>query len=411
MADSAMVNPCPRADAAAAATPSAVQRVGVLGGGQLAWMMVEAGQRLGMEVVVQATQATDPAIANAREAGYAGATTAIVAPLDDITATAQLAQHCPIITFENEFIDVNALATIAAQGICFRPSLAALTPLLDKYTQRSYLQGLGLPVPRFAPITPETDLVTLGFQFPVVIKSRRHGYDGQGTFILQDQAALAQFWQQLPAPPEAHAFMVEEYIPFQQELAVMAVRSIQGEVITYPVVETHQENQICHWVMVPVNLGTAIQTEIEAISTQLLSALDAVGVFGIELFLTSAGQIYVNEVAPRTHNSGHLTLDACVTSQFEQHLRAICGLSLGATHLKQPGAVMVNLLGLDTLADDYADKRQRLVDIPGAFVHWYGKTQARPGRKLGHVTVLLDAADRALALEMANQIETLWYST
>lgn len=385
------------------------QPVGVLGGGQLAWMMVAAAQRLGIEVVVQTPQATDPAIANTPQVHDPDSPRVILAPLTDVTATAQLAQRCPIITFENEFVDLAALGALADQGICFRPSLATLSKLLDKYDQRTYLQGIGLPVPQFAPITPETDLQALGFQFPVVIKSRRHGYDGQGTFILPDQAVLDQFWQQRQVT-DASAFMVEAFVPFQRELAVIAVRSLQGEVLTYPVVETHQVDQVCRWVIAPVDLGEATQHQIEDLATTLLTGLDAVGVFGIELFLTSAGQVLINEVAPRTHNSGHLTLDACVTSQFEQHLRAICGLSLGATHLKQPGAVMVNLLGFETAITDYCDRRHRIAAIPGAHVHWYGKSHAYPGRKLGHVTVLLDRGDRDLALATVAEVEALWYS-
>jgi 5-(carboxyamino)imidazole ribonucleotide synthase len=371
-------------------------------------MMVAAAQRLGIEVVVQTPQATDPAVANAQPAHDPDSPRAILAPLTDIDATAQLAQQCSIITFENEFVDLAALGALADRGICFRPSLATLSKLLDKYDQRTYLQDLGLPVPQFAPITPETDLQALGFQFPVVIKSRRHGYDGQGTFILPNQAALDQFWQQQVT--DTSAFMVETFVPFQRELAVIAVRSLQGEVLTYPVVETHQADQVCRWVMAPVDLSEATQSQIEDLAATLLTELDAVGVFGIELFLNSTGQVLVNEVAPRTHNSGHLTLDACVTSQFEQHLRAICGLSLGATYLKQPGAVMVNLLGFETAIADYRDRRHRITAMPGAHVHWYGKSHAHPGRKLGHVTVLLDRGDRDLALATVAEVEALWYS-
>ena len=409
MPESAIAPPSPTitstAEAQSADEPPT--RVGVLGGGQLAWMMVEASQRLGIEVIVQTPEVTDPAIANAHPIDAA----AVLAPLDDATATAQLAQRCQIITFENEFVDLVALAVLADQGTCFRPSLDTLTPLLDKYQQRTYLHNLGLPVPLFAPITPTTDLDALGFQFPLVIKSRRHGYDGQGTFILNDQTSLTQFWQQQHIPPEtlATAFMVEAFVPFQRELAVIAVRSLGGEVLTYPVVETHQPDQICRWALAPVDLSEATQTQIESIATTLLPALDAVGVFGIELFLTSTGQVLVNEIAPRTHNSGHLTLDACVTSQFEQHLRAICGLPMGTTHLKQPGAVMVNLLGFETATSNYEHRRRCLAAMPGAHVHWYGKSESRPGRKLGHVTVLLDHRDRNLALDIAAQVETLWY--
>jgi 5-(carboxyamino)imidazole ribonucleotide synthase len=137
--------------------------------------------------------------------------------------------------------------------------------------------------------------------------------------------------------------------------------------------------------------------------------LDAIGIFGIELFLTQEGQVFVNEIAPRTHNSGHLTIDASKTSQFEQHLRAVCGLPLGDPSLHAPGAVMVNLLGFETAVSDYLSQRQRLAAVPNATVHWYGKAESKPGRKLGHVTVLLETKERATAIAVAQQIESLWY--
>ncbi len=372
--------------------------------------MIPAAQQLGIHLMVQTPSPTDSAIATLP---LPETVSAVIAPLTDITATAQLAQHCQVITFENEFVDLTALEPLAAQGTCFRPALSTLAPLLDKYEQRQYLQSLGLPVPNFAPFTPELDLAKWGLSLPVVVKARRHGYDGQGTFVIRDAAALTQFWHRatLPASEQSNPFMVEAFVPFERELAVMAARSVSGDVVTYPVVETYQPDQVCRWVIAPAQLSERTEQTIQAMATQLLTQLQAVGIFGIELFLTSEGQVWVNEIAPRTHNSGHLTLDACPTSQFEQHLRAICGLPLGATHLLSPGAVMVNLLGFETAVSDYAHKRQQLAQFPGAAVHWYGKSQSRPGRKLGHVTVKLDRCDRQLAKATAQQIEAIWYET
>lgn len=388
-----------------------LQRVGVIGGGQLAWMMTEAAQPLGIEVFVQTPSRSDPAVANAEQAGYATATEAIVAPLNDVAATAQLAQRCQVITFENEFVDLKALQALADQGVEFRPALSALAPLLDKYEQRSHLQSLGLPVPSFDQLCPEMTPEQLGLGWPLVVKSRRHGYDGQGTFILSDQAALAQFWQQLSSPPEtwSNAFMAEAFVSFERELAVMAARSLAGEVVIYPVVETHQQDQVCHWAIAPVSLQPSLNQDIRDIATTLLNQLQVVGIFGIELFLSRSGQVLVNEIAPRTHNSGHMTIDACRTSQFEQHLRAICGHPLGDPSLLSPGAVMVNLLGFEVADHDYGEKRRQLATIPNACVHWYGKFQARSGRKLGHVTVPLESQERHAALQVVEAIEAIWY--
>jgi 5-(carboxyamino)imidazole ribonucleotide synthase len=384
-----------------ASTP--IKQVGVIGGGQLAWMMAAAAQSLGIEFVVQTPHRNDPAVAIA--------TDAILAPLEDSEATAQLAARCQVITFENEFVDLQALGKLEAQGICFRPNLKTLTPLLDKYDQRRYLQELGLPVPRFAKLAPDSNWKALDFAFPLVIKARRHGYDGQGTFIMEKEAELASFWERLQRGNHSltDAFMLEEFVPFERELAVIATRSPSGTVTTYPIAETQQENQICHRVIVPADLTPAILEAGETIAHTLLNRLKAIGVFGIELFLTSTGKVLVNEIAPRTHNSGHFTLEACETSQFEQHLRAVCNLPLGNPGLCSPGAVMVNLLGFEHAQDNYLTKRQQLAEIPSAFVHWYGKTNSYPGRKLGHVTVLLNSPERNRALEIAQKIEAIWY--
>lgn len=389
-----------------------VKRVGVIGGGQLAWMMAGAAQKLGIELVVQTPHQNDPAV------GITSST--IFAPVDDAVATAELATRCDAITFENEFIDREALLPLEKQGVCFRPKLQVLAPLLDKYDQRCYLRDIGLPVPHFVALenaqSPESVAQNLESEgninsslkelnYPTVLKARRHGYDGQGTFILHDRHALESTWQKLEHAP----VLLEEFIPFERELAVIAARSVTGEVVSFPIVETQQENQVCHRVLVPADLDVRVVAEIETIARQLLNSLGAVGVFGIELFLTKAGQVLVNEVSPRTHNSGHFTLDACETSQFEQHLRAVCGLPLGNPALKSAGAVMVNLLGYEYSQNDYFAKRQQLANMPNARVHWYGKSESRPGRKLGHVTVLLESANRSEAEAIAHSVESIWY--
>jgi 5-(carboxyamino)imidazole ribonucleotide synthase len=387
-----------------------VKRVGVIGGGQLAWMMADAAEALGIELVIQTPHPTDPAV------GIASDT--IFAPIDDATATAKLASRCDVITFENEFINLEALKPLVQQGICFRPRLEALAPLLDKYDQRCYLEDIGLPQPGFMTLEGEVGneefLHAASFgqpmnlselEFPLVFKARRHGYDGQGTFIVRDSNSLQETWKKL-----GHSsVLVEEFIPFERELAVIAARSVAGEVVVYPVVETQQEEQVCRRVLVPAEISLSVVEEIEAIAHTLLNSLQVVGVFGIELFLTTSGKVLVNEVSPRTHNSGHYTLDACETSQFEQQLRAVTGLPLGSPALQCDGAVMVNLLGYEYSQNDYLDKRQKLANLPRSFVHWYRKTESRPGRKLGHVTVLLDSPQRSSAQATIQKIESLWY--
>ena len=248
-------------------------------------------------------------------------------------------------------------------------------------------------------------------RFPVVLKARRHGYDGQGTFIVKDLNTLQQKLEasSTKQPGEQPLFLLEEFIPFERELAVIAARSSAGEIVTYPIVETQQQDQVCRRVLVPADISPDVVAEIEAIAHTLLHSLQAVGIFGIELFLTPEGKVLVNEIAPRTHNSGHFSLDACEVSQFEQHLRAVCGLPLGNPALSCDGAVMVNLLGYEHSENDYLAQRQQIEQIPRSHVHWYGKTTSRPGRKLGHVTVLLEAENRDEREAIAQTVESIWY--
>lgn len=363
-------------------------------------MMAGAAQKLSLQLVVQTPSPDDPAVSVADEV--------IFAPIDDAAATAQLAERCDAITFENEFIDLEALQNLAGTGVSFRPRLEALAPLLDKYEQRSYLQALGLPVPQFrlldAAIASPTALPSA---FPVVLKARRHGYDGYGTFIIKSQAEFLALWERLDRP----SMLLEEFVPFEKELAVMAARGVTGEIAIYPVVETQQENQVCRRVIAPAAVSRDAIARVGDIARTLLTKLEVVGIFGIELFLARDGNVLVNEIAPRTHNSGHYTLDACDISQFEMHLRAVAGLPLGSPSLNCEGAVMVNLLGYESSRSDYQQKRAKIAEIPGARLHWYGKAESRPGRKLGHVTVLLEGQELARAAKIARQIETLWYAT
>ncbi|BAZ16155.1 phosphoribosylaminoimidazole carboxylase ATPase subunit [Calothrix sp. NIES-4071] len=415
-----------------------MKRIGVIGGGQLAWMMDEAASKLGLEVVVQTPSAKDPAVALRHNNGchktnsaqyliepqqrlFAITETPVKEPInfvqarvDDAVATVQLAKNSDVITFENEFVDLEALSTLAERGVCFRPRLEALAPLLDKYHQRCYLRDIGLPVPAFTSfdVINTTNGAISNLNFPVVLKARRHGYDGQGTYIIKDEHSFRKVISQLENgrfKASNTEFLLEEFVGFKYELAVIAARSIDGEVVIYPVVETQQEQQVCRRVIVPANISPQVTAQIEDIAKTLLSSLDAVGVFGIELFLTQKDSVLINEVAPRTHNSGHFSIDACETSQFEQHLRAVCGLPLGSTALTSPGAVMVNLLGYENSLSDYREKRERIEHLENAHLHWYGKTESRPGRKLGHVTILLDNKSRDAAQLAARTVELIWY--
>ncbi|MEO0540690.1 MAG: 5-(carboxyamino)imidazole ribonucleotide synthase [Cyanobacteria bacterium P01_A01_bin.105] len=380
------------------------QRVGVIGGGQLAWMMAAGAERLTLDLVVQTPKPDDPAVSIAPDP--------VLAAVADASGTAALARRCEVITFENEFIDLAGLRHLEAQGTRFYPQLDCLAPLLDKYTQRQYCQGIGLPSPVFATLAEKADLARLAIVvetigLPLALKTRRHGYDGQGTFILNTLDEVQDTWAQLSYQP----VLLEAFVSFEQELAVMVARGQDGSVAVYPVVESEQINQVCRRVIAPACVTDAVTQQVHALATRLVTALDYVGILGIELFLTADQQVLINEIAPRTHNSGHYTLDACQTSQFEQQLRAVIGHPLGATAMTCPQAVMVNLLGYDTATTagnaEYTDKLAALSAIDNAHVYWYGKTASRPGRKLGHVTVLTQGQQPPA--ETIQAVEACWY--
>ncbi|PNJ93367.1 5-(carboxyamino)imidazole ribonucleotide synthase [Cylindrospermopsis raciborskii C04] len=379
-----------------------MKRIGIIGGGQLALMMGEPAKTLGLELIVQTPAITDPAVAIAHDV--------VLASVGDAVATNILANKSDLITFENEFVDLDALSDLEKQGVCFRPHLDALSPLLDKYHQRCYLRDLNLPVPQFFPWVNCPDLASkieyLGF--PLVVKSRRHGYDGQGTFIVDNHASFSTLVNQVDKKPVE--FLIEEFVPFTKELAIVAARSVKGEIVTYPVVETQQEKQVCRRVIVPADITPDQEDQIVAIARKILTSLGVVGVFGIELFITAGGKILINEIAPRTHNSGHFSLDACKTSQFEQQLRAVVGMDLGDTSLTVPAAVMVNLLGYEESHNEYFQTREKLATIPHSHLHWYGKRESRLGRKLGHITILIEELNRELIEKIIYEVESIWYT-
>ena len=373
------------------------KQVGVIGGGQLAWMMAAEAPELGIKLVVQTPNQDDPAVSRADEV--------IFAPIDELEGTVKLAQYSDVITFENEFVDLDTLHKVEKYGgsACFYPSLATLKPLLDKYDQRSYLQKIGVSVPKFS-LYPTTEHIESDYNFPAVLKARRHGYDGQGTFIIKDAENLKWLAKTVPV----NELLVEEFIPFKKELGIIAARNRLGEVAIYPVTETRQENQVCIWTIAPADVRDEVAKSVKAIARTILEKLNVVGVFGIEFFLTADDRVLVNEIAPRTHNSGHYTLDGCETSQFAMQLQAVTGMSLGSTKLKSAGALMVNLLGFEESDSNYQDKRSQILQIPNSFVHWYGKT-SHPGRKLGHVTVVLNKQELTQAKSIIEQIKFIWY--
>jgi 5-(carboxyamino)imidazole ribonucleotide synthase len=354
-------------------------RIGIFGGGQLAQMLTQAAISLGLETAIFERVADSPAGRLTRHE--------VVGAWEDPEAQARFAACCDLVTLENEFVDAQILAQLEAAGMPVFPTAATVGLVQDKLTQKQRLAAAGLAVPPFRAVATPAEVLTAGAElgWPLVLKARRNGYDGYGNASVRTPAQLEPAWQRLAA--RGSPLLVEAWAPFVRELAVMVVRGRDGAARAYPVVETIQREHICHVVRAPAALPPAQTVAATELALSAVASVNGIGIFGVELFELPDGRMLVNELAPRPHNSGHYTIEGAVTSQFENHLRAVLGWPLGATTLRAPAVVMVNLLGRRTgpLAPDALS---RALAVPGAHLHLYGKREARPGRKLGHVTVL-----------------------
>lgn len=375
--------------------------LGILGGGQLGRMTIQAASKLGIDVVVGDAKSRSPAGRLAQgEVIFSGG-------WDDDQAIAEIARQAPVITLENEFVDAGVLQKLESAGSTVLPSPGCVRTVQDKLKQKTAMQEAGIPVPAFREVREPGDLRKIGDQlgWPFVLKARRDGYDGYGNRKLDKGDDPADACSQLGWPDRE--LFVEQFVPFERELAVIVVRGRDGETINYPVVETQQdpELQICRVVIAPADISAALAGQVEQIARGAVESVGGTGTFGVELFLLSDGQVLVNELAPRPHNSGHYSIEGCVTSQFENHVRAVLGLPLGDPSLREGAAVMVNLLGH---GGDMPDRDQFAAALrePGIHLHNYGKDQSRPGRKMGHITACGAAADEALerAQRAADQI-------
>ena len=355
--------------------------IGVVGGGQLARMLVQAAAQRDVPIAVQTSDAADPA------AGLASRL--VAADPRDVAGTRELVVGCDGITFENEWVNIDALLPLEQQGVRFQPSLAALSPLVDKLSQRQLLDDLAIPSPPWCPlslISPAQPALPQGWTFPVMAKASRGGYDGKGTVVLRDIDGLAQLLRAVPADD----WLLESWVDYELELALVVSRDQRGRIRHFPLVQTHQHQQVCDWVLAPAPVDPSVAALAYNVAASLMTKLGYVGVLALEFFYGPAG-LQVNEIAPRTHNSGHFSIEACTSSQFDQQLCIAAGLPVPDPELKSRGALMVNLLGLDHDRHAPLDQRlEALEAVPGLHLHWYGKSPETPGRKLGHVTLLLE---------------------
>ena len=377
--------------------------IGVVGGGQLALMLGEAARKREIDIAVQTTSAEDPASFYASKI--------FLGNENDITSTKEMAKVCKSITFENEWVDIEGLVDLENEGINFIPRLDSLKPLLDKISQRTLLRDLEIPGPewmRLSSINLGENKLPYKWKFPLMAKASTGGYDGKGTKVINDYFELNELINSV----DKDLWFLEKWVDYQKEYSLVTSRDSLGTFRTFPLVETYQSKQVCDWVLAPANVDHQLEAMAHNIAASLLTKLNYVGVLAIEFFYGPKG-LLVNEIAPRTHNSAHYSIEACKSSQFDQQICIAAGLPLSDPKLTVPGSLMVNLLGLSKEINCSIEERLgQIRNIDGANLHWYEKVEEKPGRKLGHVTFLLNENDSNLrrnqAMKLLKKIRSIW---
>lgn len=344
--------------------------IGILGGGQLGRMAAMAAAELGYRCHVFSPEEDAPA----KEVA-AGATTA---PYADLAAVRAFAGAVDVATFEFENVPASTLAAISGTTPV-RPGARALQLSQERAVEKAFVNGLGVATPRWAKVSSPSSLVaaSAGTGFPAILKTARFGYDGKGQVRIDSPADLIDAWHRIG---EREAIL-ESVIEFEREISVIAARGLDGDLATYVAVDNVHRDGILHTTTAPSAAPAEVAAAADGIARRIAVALDLVGLVAVEMFVVADGGVLVNEIAPRPHNSGHWTLDACAVSQFEQFVRAVAGLPLGDP-ARHSDAVMTNLIG------DEVDSWEAAAGERGACLHLYGKAETRPGRKMGHVTRL-----------------------
>ena len=358
-------------------------KIGIVGGGQLAMMMTQAAQNLGITItVIDPTPNCPAALVGASQ---------ILADYNDATAIKELSELTDVITIDFEHVNCVALQELVDDGKSVCPEPGTILMIQDKLRQCEFLDSHDLPVADFKELDSlEAAEKALDlFDGKMLLKARHQSYDGKGNAVVTAKN-LETAWNSFSNVK----LYAEAFIPFVKEIAVILARDLKGNTVLYPTVETIHINNICHKVFLPGDLTDAVREKAENIALATAEHLGGAGVFAIEMFLTKDNGILINEIAPRVHNSGHPTIEGSVTSQFEQHLRAVSGMQLGSSDMKHNAAVMINLLGI---RDGTADARgvENAMAIDGVTVHMYGKHEVKIGRKMGHLTAVADTLEEA----------------
>ncbi|TCT14708.1 5-(carboxyamino)imidazole ribonucleotide synthase [Natranaerovirga pectinivora] len=363
-------------------------RIGIIGGGQLGKMMILDAKRLGYYVVILDPNNHCPAHSIADEH--------IVAEFDNINAFFELASKVDVITYEFEHINVDALKSLEEKGHSVYPTSNTLSLIQNKYIQKKWLKEAGIPVPNFIAINSINDLEPekLPFSFPVVLKTCTGGYDGKGNYVIKSPEDIENAYKTLGEGKVP--LMLEEFIPFEMEISVLACNDQNRKSILFPIAENIHVNSILDETIVPARIKESMAAKALKVADDVAHQVSSCGMLCIEMFITKDGNVVVNEIAPRPHNSGHYTIEGCYTSQFEQHIRAIVGLPFGNTELIKP-TVMKNIIGQINIDKD--------VEVEGLYealtggqvkIHLYEKTSVSIGRKMGHITACDTTIEGAL---------------
>lgn len=374
--------------------------IGILGGGQLGRMLTLTGTAMGYRFVTLDPAADAPCgqVARQIEAGY-----------DDVAAALELARQCDVITYEFENVDADVASLLERESYVPQGS-ALLYTTQHRLREKRAIEAAGVRVAPYREITSKDTMQAAVSELgvPCVLKTVTGGYDGKGQRVIREANQAVAAYEELAAT--GAELVLEQFIKFDCEISVVVARSTNGEIKTFPPAENIHVNNILHTSIVPARVPTDIQIEAQKLAAAVAQSMQAVGLLAVELFVAADGRLYVNELAPRPHNSGHYTMEACATSQFEQHIRAVCGLPLGDTSLLSP-VVMVNVLG-EHLEGIIARTGQHDADAMELGVipklHIYGKTEAKTGRKMGHVNLLCQDVEEGLQwIEQTN----LWRNT
>ncbi|KIK98462.1 hypothetical protein PAXRUDRAFT_823886 [Paxillus rubicundulus Ve08.2h10] len=366
--------------------------VGILGGGQLGRMLAASASLLNVDVVI--LDVGDSAPAKQIIAPRSSALSHIDGSFADPAKIQELAGRVDVLTVEIEHVDAGVLKEIESvpgTKATIHPSPATISVIQDKLEQKKYLRAHGCPVSEFIEVDQSVESIqatVTQLGLPLMLKSRTLAYDGRGNFVVRTVDDAADALKALANRP----LYAEKWVPFIKEIAVMVVRTTDAEVVSYPAVETVHKDNVCHLVFAPLrSCDPQVSSRAQRVAESAVKTLTGAGVFGVEMFLMDDGAIYINEIAPRPHNSGHYTIEACETSQYENHLRSILSLPLGSTALKVPSVAMLNIIGSSSSMPPIQSFVSTALTIPGCSIHLYGKSESRKGRKMGHVTIVADS--------------------